>query len=267
MPSPNYRVDLGRPVSSSSANQHVPGRSGEPLHQIWGYPIFFPSDLGVSTVLDPSGGIEWFKCHNIVEFRQLSTICKRKTLQYSPVNVYIYIFRPRPFQTYCPFMSICRFVDVLWHEALFLIAILDSCEAGVLKTESDNLILTKHAIYSFETNGACGDWSTIHGDIEHQENIFKVLGTNQRRTNKCCKLYRRKHIETKQLYMLMPMVQATIFVGVKWKFILCFFLPKNDDRRPNWLTLFDTYHIQFISNICSDVEAAQGGASPVVSLF
>ena len=41
--------------------------------------------------------------------------------------------------------------------------------------------------------------------------------------------------------MLMPMVQATIFVGVKWIYFVFVFLPKNDDRMPNWLTLFDTY--------------------------
>ena len=225
IPSPNYRVDLGRPVSSSSANQHVPCRSGKLSqvfsHQIWEYPHF-----QTQVVEYDHRFIEWFRCHNIVEFRQLSMICKRKTLQYSPVNVYIhiYIWYMYIIYSYCPFMSICRFVDVLWHEALFLIAILDSCEAGVLKTESDNLILTKHTTYSFETNRACQDWSTIHGDIKHQESIFKILGTNQRRTNKCCKLYKRKHIETKQLCWC-QWFKLPFLLGSS-EFILRFFLPK-----------------------------------------
>jgi hypothetical protein len=62
--------------------------------------------------------------------------------------------------------------------------------------------------------------------------------------------------------MLMPMVQATIFVGVKWIYFVFVFLPKK-----RWQDAKLANPVWYISNICSDVEATQGGASPVVSLF
>ena len=155
IPSPNYRVDLGRPVSSSSANQHVPGRSGELSHQIWGYPNFFPIRFGSIHIFRP----KW--CNMITDSSSDSSVIilwnsgsyqwfarEKRYSTHWLTCIYIYnIFRPWPFQTYCPFMSICRFVDVLWHEALFLIAILDSCEAGILKTESGNLIYWQNTQY------------------------------------------------------------------------------------------------------------------------
>jgi hypothetical protein len=87
----------------------VPSDLGIPQffsHQIWEYPHF-----QTQVVQYDHRFIERFKRHNIVEFRQLSMICKSKTLQYSLVNGYIYIIysghgHSKHIVRLCPFVDL-----------------------------------------------------------------------------------------------------------------------------------------------------------------